>query len=150
MEKKRIYLINPINPENFWAMKGTLDIVGKHKTLMPNAALLTLIALTPDDVTIEYIFCDENIKKIDWNIDCDLVCITGYTLHFERMQVISARFRERGIPVAAGGIYATIDSDSVKEIADYLFVGEAEYTWPRFLHEWISGTARPCTGRNRS
>jgi radical SAM superfamily enzyme YgiQ (UPF0313 family) len=142
MRKKRIYLVNPRNPENFWAMKGTLDIVGKHKTLMPNAALLTLIALTPDDVNIEYIFCDENIRKIDWNIDCDLVCITGYTLHFERMQIISARFRKRGIPVAVGGIYATIDSDTVKEIADYLFIGEAEYTWPQFLHEWISGTAR--------
>jgi radical SAM superfamily enzyme YgiQ (UPF0313 family) len=142
MEQKRIYLINPENPENFWVMQGTLDIVGKHKTLMPNAALLTLIALTPDDVTIEYIFCDENIGKIDWNINCDLVCITGYTLHFERMQVISARFRERGIPVAAGGTYATIDSDTVKEIADYLFIGEAEYTWPQFLHEWTSGTAR--------
>ncbi len=143
MDKKKIYLINPRNPENFWAMKGTLDIVGKHKTLMPNAALLTLIALTPDDVNVEYIFCDENIRGIDWNIDCDLVGITGYTLQFERMQMISARFRERGIAVAVGGIYATIDSDTVREIADYLFIGEAEYTWPRFLREWIDNTAQP-------
>ncbi len=143
MDKKRIYLINPRNPENFWAMKGTLDIVGKHKTLMPNVALLTLIALTPDDVNIEYIFCDENIRQIDWNIDCDLVGITGYTLQFERMQTISAEFRKRGIPVAVGGIYTTINPDTAKEIADYLFIGEAEYTWPQFLHEWTSGTARP-------
>jgi radical SAM superfamily enzyme YgiQ (UPF0313 family) len=124
-------------------MKGTLDIAGKHKTLMPNAALLTLIALTPDDANIEYTFCDENIKQIDWNIDCDLVAITGYTLQFERMKIISAGFRKRGIPVAVGGIYATIDSDTVKEIADHLFIGEAEYTWPQFLLEWTSGTARP-------
>jgi hypothetical protein len=56
--KKRIYLINPRNPENFWAMQGALDIVGKNKTLMPNVALLTLISLTPKDLDIEYLFCD--------------------------------------------------------------------------------------------
>jgi len=104
----KIYLINPKTPENFWAMRGALDIVGKHKTLMQNTALLTLIALTPRDLDVEYIFCDENIAPINWDIECDLVGITGYTLQFERMGLISARFREHGKPVAVGGIYATI------------------------------------------
>jgi len=83
--KKVIYLINPKSPENFWAMQGTLDIVGKHKTLMPNAALLTLIALTPPEVEIDYVFCDENLEPMDWKQPCDLVAITGYTLQAERM-----------------------------------------------------------------
>ncbi len=143
MKKKRIYLINPKSPENFWAMQGAIDIVGKHKTLMPNSALLTLIALTPPDLTIEYIFCDENIKNIDWEMKCDLVGITGYTLQYERMQYISGEFRKRGIPVAVGGIYATIDPDSVGTIADHLFIGEGEYIWPKFLREWTAGTALP-------
>jgi len=141
--KKRIYLINPKNPENFWAMQGALDIVGKHKTLMPNIALLTIIALTPKDVDIEYIVCDENISPVDWDIQCDLVGITGYTLQFERMSIISAKFRERGIPVAVGGVYATIDPDKVAHIADHLFIGEAEYTWPQFLRDWAANTAKP-------
>jgi len=143
MKKKRIYLINPKNPENFWAMQGALDIVGKHKTLMPNIALLTIIALTPKDIHVEYIICDENVAPINWNISCDLVGITGYTLQFERMQIISAKFRERGIPVAVGGIYATTDPGKVTNIADHLFIGEAEYTWPHFLRDWTAGKAKP-------
>ena len=98
----RIYLIHPKTPENFWAMRGALDIVGRHKALMQNSALLTLIALTPDDVDVEYRYCDENIAPVDWAMACDLVAITGYTLQFERMGEISRRFRARGIPVAAG------------------------------------------------
>lgn len=142
MAKKHIYLINPKCPENFWAMQGAIDIAGREKTLMPNAALLTLIALTPPGLDIEYTFCDENFDHINWNLPCDLVGITGYTLQFERMQEISKRFRERGVAVAAGGIYATIDPETVATIADHLFVGEAEYTWPAFLREWVAGTAK--------
>ncbi len=138
----RIYLIHPKTPVNLWAMRGALDIMGKDKTLMQNTALLTLIALTPQDVAVEYIFCDENVSPIDWDIQCDLVGLTGYTLQFERMGEISARFRERGVPVAAGGIYATINPEGVKKIADYLFVGEAEYTWPQFLRDWARGAAK--------
>lgn len=135
----RIYLIHPKTPENFWAMRGALDIVGKHKALMQNSALLTLIALTPDDVDVEYRYCDENIAPVDWAMACDLVAITGYTLQFGRMGEISRRFRARGIPVAAGGVYATIDPEGVGKIADHLFIGEAEYTWPVFLRDWTRG-----------
>ncbi|MCX5819023.1 MAG: hypothetical protein NT047_03820, partial [Deltaproteobacteria bacterium] len=81
----RIYLIHPKTPENLWAMRGALDIVGKNKAIMQNSALLTLIALTPNDVDVEYHYCDENIAPVDWAMACDLVGITGYTLQFERM-----------------------------------------------------------------
>lgn len=110
---------------------------------MPNIALLTTIALTPKDIHVEYIICDENVAPINWNISCDLVGITGYTLQFERMQIISAKFRERGIPVAVGVIYTTIDTGKVTNIANHLFIREAEYTWPHFLRDWTAGKAKP-------
>ena len=138
----KIYLIHPKTPENFWAMRGALDIVGKHKTLMQNTALLTLIALTPGDLDVEYVYCDENIAPIHWDIECDLVGITGYTLQFERMGFISAQFRKHGRPVAIGGIYATLNPDNAKNICDHLFIGEAEYTWPQFLRDWVQGSAK--------
>ena len=53
---KRIYLVAPRHPENFWSMQGTADILGT-KILMPNSALATLIALTPDDVNVAYMLC---------------------------------------------------------------------------------------------
>jgi hypothetical protein len=77
--KKRIYLINPKTPENFWAMQGTLDIVGKHKTLMPNAALLTLAALTPAESTWRTSSATRTWRRRAWTLKCDLVAITGYT-----------------------------------------------------------------------
>ena len=138
---KRIYLIAPKHPENFWSMQGTVSILGA-KTLMPNAALATLMALTPPDVNVEYILCDENVSKLDWNMPCDLVAVTGATLHTKRIHELCMGFRQRGVNVALGGTYASINHDQCEDLADYLFIGEAEYTWPEFLHEWIRKKAR--------
>ena len=140
--KKRIYLINPLNPENFWTMQSSVKAVGA-KTLMPNAALATLVSLTPKDLDIEYIYCDENISKIDWNIKCDLVAVTGYTLHSKRITEICNEFRRRKISIALGGTFATLHRDDAAKLADHLFVYEAEYTWPKFLKEWMAGKAKP-------
>ena len=142
-QKKRIYLINPKTPENFWAMQGTLDIVGKHKTLMPNSALLTLAALTPKDLEIEYTFCDENLSPVHMDQACDLVALTGYTLQADRMQELSAAFRARGVKVAIGGVCATLEPERARAMADHLFLGEAEQIWPRFLRDWLAGAAEP-------
>ena len=141
--KRRIYLVNPKTPENFWAMQGALDIVGPHKTLMPNAALLTLVSLTPPGMDIEYVFCDENLGPARLDQDCDLVALTGYTLQAERVRILSDTFRARGIPVAIGGVFATLEPERARPLADHLFLGEAELTWPRFLREWLAGEAGP-------
>ncbi len=137
--KKQIYLINPKNLVNFWTMDSSVKALGA-KSMMPNNSLATIAALTPKDLNIEYSYCDENISRIKFNKRCDLVAITGFKLHAQRIAEISAQFRKRGIPVAIGGPYATLYPDEGRKIADFLFVGEAEYTWPRFLREWIEGT----------
>jgi len=138
-QKKRIYLINPKTPENFWAMQGTLDIMGSRKLLMPNSALLTLAALTPKDLPVEYIFCDENRSPVRLDQACDLVALTGYTLQADRVKELSDAFRARGVPVAVGGCFATLEPDRARDLADHLFLGEAEKTWPRFLRDWLAG-----------
>lgn len=135
--RRRIYLINPKNPDNFWTMDSSVKAVGV-KTLMPNAALATLITLTPGNLDIEYVYCDENISGIRWEEKCDLVGITGYTLHSKRIQEISRGFRKRGIPVAVGGTYATLQPEKARKDADILFTGEAEVTWPLFLSDWTN------------
>jgi radical SAM superfamily enzyme YgiQ (UPF0313 family) len=137
---KTIYLIAPRHPENFWSMQGTVDILGA-KTLMPNSALATLMALTPDDVNIAYILCDENVSEIDFDLKCDLAAITGATLHSRRIDELCKIFREKGRPVALGGTYATIEADNCRNMADYHFIGEAEYTWPQFLRQWVCDKA---------
>jgi radical SAM superfamily enzyme YgiQ (UPF0313 family) len=42
--------------------------------------------------------------------------------------------------VAVGGVFATLEPERARAMADHLFLGEAELTWPRFLREWVSGT----------
>ena len=142
-----IYLVSPKNPDNFWTMQSSVDAVGV-KTLMPNAALATLVSLTPEDVSITYRYCDENVSRIDFTMDCDLVALTGYTLHAHRIEEIYKEFHTRGVPVALGGSFATLNVARAGTMCDYLFKGEAEYTWPRFLHDWTGGSAESLYEQN--
>jgi len=123
-------------------MQGTADILGA-KTLMPNSALATLMALTPEGVSVEYRLADENITPIDLNVDCDLVVITGGTLHSRRITELCRQFKAQGKMVVLGGTFASIEPDKCTALADALFIGEAEYTWPRFLKDWAAGTPHP-------
>jgi radical SAM superfamily enzyme YgiQ (UPF0313 family) len=138
---KKIYLIAPKHPENFWSMQGTADILGA-KTLMPNAALATLMALTPAGINIQYTLADENVTAIDFEFDCDLVAITGGTLHSKRIHELCDIFKKKGKKIALGGTYASIEPDRCNELAEYLFIGEAEYTWPLFLEQWQQGNTQ--------
>ena len=137
----RIYLIAPRHPKNVWSLQGTVEVLGA-KTLMPNAALATLMALTPPGVSVEYVLCDENVSVLNWNTPCDLVAVTGSTIHALRIAEICKGFRNKGRPVALGGSYASIYKEECADLADHLFIGEAEYTWPKFLHEWSNGKAQ--------
>ena len=139
---KRIHLVAPKQPNNFWSLQGAVDLLG-GKTLMPNSALATLMALTPADVNIEYVLTDENISPVDWDLPADLVAITGTTCHTDRIKALCQGFKQRGAPIALGGPYASLNSEECRDLADYLFIGEAEYTWPQFLQHWTSGQARP-------
>lgn len=137
---RRIYLIAPRTPENVWSLQGTVEALGA-RTLMPNSALATLMALTPPDVSVEYVLCDENVSEVEWGMPCDLVAVTGSTLHAGRITEICRGFRQRGKRVALGGSYASIYNDECRDLADHLFIGEAEHTWPRFLRQWQDGCA---------
>jgi radical SAM superfamily enzyme YgiQ (UPF0313 family) len=134
--KRIIYLIAPRTPDSFWTMQRAVDLVGA-KTLMPNSALATLVALAPRELPIEFRYCDDNLADYDPQMECDLVAITGFTLHLSRIQEISAAFRARGIPVALGGAFASLTPDQARPLADHLFIGEAEHTWPEFLQDWL-------------
>jgi radical SAM superfamily enzyme YgiQ (UPF0313 family) len=137
---KTIYLVAPRHPDNFWSMQGTADILGA-KTLMPNSALATLMALTPEKVDVQYVLADENVNTIDFDFPCDLVVITGGTLHSARIHELCHEFRKRGRQLALGGTYASIEYDRCDGLADFHFIGEAEYTWPLFLKQWTEGNA---------
>ncbi|MCA9521290.1 MAG: B12-binding domain-containing radical SAM protein [Myxococcales bacterium] len=135
-----IYLINPRCPDTFWGLRSALEMVG-YRYALPNLALPTLQALTPAQHGV--ILCDENLSDVDFDTECDLVGVTGYTIQASRMFEIADEFRRRGKLVALGGPYASLVPHECRGHADILFVGEAELTWPKFLGDFERGDWQP-------
>lgn len=133
----KIYLINPRVPDTFWGLRYAQELAGFSYSL-PNLALPTLAALTP--APHEVVCCDENVTPIDFDTDADIVGITGYTLQAERMFALAAAFRERGKLVVMGGPFASLVPEECREHTDVLFIGEAEYTWPKFVSDYANGS----------
>ena len=132
----KICLIAPKNPESFWTFDRILPSLGK-RCVFPNLALPTLAALTP--APHEVVLCDENVEPIDFDTDADIIGITGFVIHKRRMLEIAEAFRRRGKLVIAGGPFATLCPEELKDHVDVIFVGEAEYTWPQFVRDYETG-----------
>lgn len=135
----KILLVNPGHQASLYSMAETADITGRA-AYMPNLALPTLAALVPDDAEVTIV--DDHIDAIDPFLDqgWDVVGITGYVSHRDRMFTLAQAFRARGQLVAIGGPYATLSSATVRPHADVLFIGEAEHTWPEFLADLRAGS----------
>ena len=91
----------------------------------------TVAGLTPREH--EVTLCDENVEEIDFDVEADIVGVTGYIVHKQRMLEIVDEFRRRGRFVVVGGPYASLCPEELRGRCDVLFVDEAEETWPQFL-----------------
>src|SRR6476620_4915171 len=133
-----IVIINPRFDISFWGMEHCIGLLGKRANL-PVACLALLAALVPDhhDVTL----IDENVEDIDFSrlARADLVCLTGMSIQGRRMREILERVRSFGVMTVVGGPLATVEEETLDGLADIVFVGEADETWPQFLHDWERG-----------
>lgn len=135
----RIQLVTPKNPPSFWTFDSILPILGVD-SIFPNLSMPTVAGLTP--AGHEVILSDENLDPVPLDLDVDVVGLTGYPVHRPRIVELARQFRERGRLVAIGGPYASLHPDEAAAIADVVFVGEAEATWPAFLDDLASGAHR--------
>ncbi len=103
-------------------------------------SLLILASLTPDDIEVSLI--DENVDKIDFNQQYDLVAITGMTQQAARAYEISAKFREQGVITVMGGIHATVLPEEAGKYVDYVITGEGETVWNEFLNDFRNNKAK--------
>ncbi len=133
-----IVLINPRFEVSYWGMEHALPFIGKRANL-PVACLPLLAALTPEEHTVTLI--DENVEAINWDrcARADIVGITGMSVQRFRMKEILAELKRRGCFTVVGGPLVTVMEDYFEGLADVIFIGEAEETWPRFLTEWKEG-----------
>jgi radical SAM superfamily enzyme YgiQ (UPF0313 family) len=133
----RIHLVTPRNPPSFWTYDEILPALGK-RCIFPNLSMPTLAGLTPGEH--EIVLSDENVEEIDWDLDADIVGVTGYIIHKPRMLEILAELRRRGRFVVVGGPWASLCPEELRGLCDVLFVGEAEETWPQFLRDFAAGS----------
>jgi radical SAM superfamily enzyme YgiQ (UPF0313 family) len=141
---KRLLLLAPQVPSDvraWWIPGGDVPAIDTPGTVLP-LGLATVAALTPEEWQVE--IWDEcihgEIEHVEKGREAfDLVGITGFLPHFNRMKKIAAHFRKRGIVVVMGGPGVSAAPHLMEEHCDVMFLGEAELTWPEFLHDWAQG-----------
>ena len=56
-----------------------------------------------------------------------------------RLIEILEEVKSRGVMTVVGGPMATVEPEVLEGLADVIFIGEADETWPQFLNEWEQG-----------
>lgn len=115
---------------------------GKVIASLPSLALLILAAVTPPEVSFEYLEVDD-IRQHGLRTDFDLVGFSTYTAQAYECYELADQYRAAGIPVVIGGLHATLVPEEAKEHADAVCVGEGEAQWPRILEDAARGQLQP-------
>jgi radical SAM superfamily enzyme YgiQ (UPF0313 family) len=133
-----IIFVNPRFEVSYWGLEHALPLLHKRANL-PTACLPLLAALTPAEHNVTLI--DENIEPLDYDrlARADIVALTGMNVQRTRMHEILSELKLRGAFTVVGGPWVTVREDYFGELADVIFVGEAEETWPQFLRDWQAG-----------
>ncbi|MFA5812796.1 MAG: radical SAM protein [bacterium] len=124
-----VYLINP-KADCFTSKPLILNKV----LYSPLAGLLQIASLFPRE-KYELILTDENIEPIDFDLKCDLVCISAMTSYVKRGYEIADSFRKNNIPVIMGGIHPSFMPEEALMHADAVCAGEAELVFDRILSD---------------
>ena len=138
----RIVFVNPRFETSYWGLEHALPLLHKRANL-PTACLPLLAALTPAEHSVQIV--DENVEALDFDelARADIVALTGMSVQKLRMREILTELKSRGVFTVVGGPWVTVREDYFGDLADVIFVGEAEETWPQFLNEWEAGQWQP-------
>lgn len=133
-----IVLINPRFEASYWGFEYAMPLLGK-KANLPVACLPLLAALTPD--VHDVILMDENVMELDFDriAKADVVGVTGMSVQRFRMKEILKELKLRNIFTVVGGPWVTVREEYFEGLADVIFIGEAEESWPEFLRHWSEG-----------
>jgi radical SAM superfamily enzyme YgiQ (UPF0313 family) len=107
----------------------------------PVLGLTLLASLFPKNYEVRII--NEVIEEVDFDIDVDLVGITGLTCVIKRAYAIADQFRKKGVKVILGGIHPSLLPEEAKEHADSVIVGEAEGILGKVLEDFEAEELKP-------
>ena len=112
---------------------------GKVIASLPSLGLLTLAALTPSDVEVEYIEFDDVPDDEEPLEAFDLVGISSFTARIEATYRLADRYRRMGVPVVLGGLHVSLMPDEAQAHADAIVVDGAEGAWPELVADFRAG-----------
>ena len=118
---------------------------------LPSLSLLTLAALTPPDVELDY----REVKDLEAEgglpDDYDLVAIASFSARILDAYRLADRFLARGTPVVMGGLHVTALPEEARARGVTAVVGEGELSWPQVVEDFRRGRLqqeyRPPPGR---
>jgi radical SAM superfamily enzyme YgiQ (UPF0313 family) len=112
--------------------------IKQRRIHLPGLTLPMLAAVTPEHWEVRLV--NETVDDIPWDEHWDMVGLTGMGSGLVRAWQIADGFRERGVPVAIGGIAASLlGAEGSLKHADVVVTGEAEETWPVVLEDLERG-----------
>lgn len=119
-------------------MPGFLDR-GKVIASLPSLSLLTLAALTPDDIEVSYIEIADARQASEFPNSFDLVAISTMTAQAPEAYKVARWYESRGTPVVMGGLHATALPDEVLQHCSTVVIGEGEPVWARLIDDFRAG-----------
>jgi radical SAM superfamily enzyme YgiQ (UPF0313 family) len=114
---------------------------------LPSLGLLTLAALTPDDIELEYREVQDLPPAGELPGEYDLVAISTFSAQSLEAYELADRYRAAGAAVVMGGLHVTALPEEALQHCTAVAVGEGELTWPRMVEDFrrgeLSGIYRP-------
>ena len=107
---------------------------GKVVASLPSLGLLTVAALTPDDVEVVYREI-QDVKPEDDLEMFDLVGISSFSAQIDEAYALADRYRAAGVPVVLGGLHVTLMPDEAAQHADAVVINGAEGAWPSLVED---------------
>ncbi len=106
---------------------------------LPSLSLLTLAALTPDDIEIAYHEIAEFPDPADLPGGFDLVAISTMTAQAKEAYAIARHYRDAGTQVVLGGLHATAVPEEALQHCTAVVAGEGEPVWAQILDDARTG-----------
>jgi len=110
---------------------------------LPSLGLLTLAAMTPREIDVEYMEVDDIRKLKELPADFDVVAISSFSGQIKDAYELADRFRARNVLVLLGGLHVTARPDEALAHADSIVIGEGEPVWAQLVDDLKNRRLRP-------
>lgn len=143
--------VRVIDPELAWLGVTLPQFISRGYVVasLPSLSLLTIAALTPPEIEMEYVeiphIKDLNARRLP---EYDVVAISSYSAQIEEAYILADHLRSRGTKVILGGPHVTALPDEAVAHADALVLGEAEPHWPTVMKDLQHGRLQNVYGGN--